>query len=428
MLSQQILDSIVDRMLVLEADGTIALANLAWQQFAHRHDNLDVRAAGVGTNYLTLCRRAADLGNEIAQRTLDGVQAVLNGAQASFSFEYSYHTPGLASSINEAQASSSFAYLYHSNLKGHGSAAIYPGFAAHYRTQQWFLLCATTLIGSSGRVLVTYTDITDRKQAEQQMAESIEILSTAEAVTHIGSWAWDLRSNRITWSAELYRLFGVDRETCEENLDRVFEQAIHPDDRARVRAANVRVITTQEPAPIEYRIVRPNGEIRVVFGDDRIIFDPFGNMIGIRGNIHDRTESRHIEDELRLEDQRLNALFELSQHAYDMSEHDVIRFAVEQAALLTSSTIGYLHFINADQQAIQMFAWSQAAVDHSSMEYKTHYHTHYHVAWAEAWADCIHSGRPVVHNTYASLPICRQAMSRSPAICAYRRLIAIQRS
>jgi two-component sensor histidine kinase len=113
---------------VLDARGTIVAVNAAWARFGRARQAPSFVRTGVGLNYLDVCRRAADESPE-AEEALRGLQAVLQGRQASFTMEYPCHEPG---------------------------------------TPRWFLLQATPLPPPHRGLVLAHIDITARKQAEQQ--------------------------------------------------------------------------------------------------------------------------------------------------------------------------------------------------------------------------------------------------------------------
>jgi PAS domain S-box-containing protein/putative nucleotidyltransferase with HDIG domain len=359
-LSSIILDSLEDLVALLDVDGTIVTVNAAWRRYAQTNGDADLCRTGPGVNYLDVCRRAALSGDMTALRAFEGLQALFHGRQNNVRLEYGCET-------------------------AHGL--------------RWYALRAAPLADDDRRVVVLHEHITDAKQIDIQRAETIAILSQAEAIAHIGSWKWDFESNRVTWSDEMFQIFGVDPASFDGNLDAIVARAIHPDDQERIQAANAHVLTAHAPAPLEYRIRRPSGEERVVFGDGRIAYDDAGRATAILGSLYDRTNLKRAEAALRLDDRRLNALFEISERAFTLSEPEIIQLALEHAVALTASQIGYLQFINPDQATISLYTWSQAIL----AECTAVYDTHYPIDRAGIWADCVRAKRTITHNDYAAL-------------------------
>ncbi|MDH7501631.1 MAG: PAS domain S-box protein, partial [Verrucomicrobiota bacterium] len=124
-----VFNSLPGRMAVLDRGGTIVAVNESWQR-AVESSGLELKKAGVGANYLEVCRRAAETGDTSAEAALSGIGAVLRGEQKEFSLEY----------------------------HGHGGDS-----------DQWSALFVTPLKRLEGGAVVTHVDITKRKQAELEV-------------------------------------------------------------------------------------------------------------------------------------------------------------------------------------------------------------------------------------------------------------------
>ncbi|WP_171981966.1 PAS domain-containing protein [Brevundimonas sp. LM2] len=108
-----------------------------------------------------------------------------------------------------------------------------------------------------------FQDITDSVRLERGQAEMVETLSMAEALAGVGSWRLDVATGRVTWSDEVYRIHGKTRETFDPNLGNAI-LCYHPDDRAAVEASCDRSIRTGDAAEFQLRIIRDDGEERIV--------------------------------------------------------------------------------------------------------------------------------------------------------------------
>jgi PAS domain S-box-containing protein len=142
-------------------------------------------------------------------------------------------------------------------------------------------------------------DITDRKLVEEQLRQSESQLAEAQRLAHIGSWNWDVRGSTVTWSDEIYRIFGVDRQAFNPTYEDTIMEFIHPEDRALVRDAVERSLETQKPSSSYYRILRHDGEERVVHSRWEVISDEDGNPIRMFGTAQDVTERQRAEERLR---------------------------------------------------------------------------------------------------------------------------------
>lgn len=127
-------EALAAHVAVLDARGTIVAVNAAWERFGRAHEAPPVTRAGIGLNYLDVCRRAAAAGSAEAQDVLSGLQAVFEGRQAEFTLEYPCHAPG---------------------------------------QPRWFLLQATPLPPPHQGLVLAHWDVTARKLAEEQLRAAL---------------------------------------------------------------------------------------------------------------------------------------------------------------------------------------------------------------------------------------------------------------
>ncbi|MFT3894951.1 MAG: PAS domain S-box protein [Anaerolineales bacterium] len=136
------------------------------------------------------------------------------------------------------------------------------------------------------------------KREEASLSEYQAILAATEEVAQIGSWKWDLRTQKVTWSDEMFRLFGVERENFDGDVNRVIEERIHPEDKAAVEESNRRMLEEANPVPLSYRIILPNGMERTVWAQGKLIRDEEGNSIALTGFVQDITERVRAEKKI----------------------------------------------------------------------------------------------------------------------------------
>jgi PAS domain S-box-containing protein len=165
------------------------------------------------------------------------------------------------------------------------------------------------------------TDIGERKRAEEALRQSENQLAEAQRLAHIGSWNWDLPKNVWTWSDEHYHIFGIQRGDIEVNFGESVFDFIHPEDRELVRSEVARSLETREPFDFHYRIVRRDGEERIIQSSGNVDTNECGEAIRLFGTAQDVTERSLIERQLRQSEERYRDLVE---NAHDLIyEHDL---------------------------------------------------------------------------------------------------------
>jgi PAS domain S-box-containing protein len=154
--------------------------------------------------------------------------------------------------------------------------------------------------GEIVELLESNVDITERKKSEETLRESEKRLNLSQEIAHLGSWELDLTTDKLSWSDEVYRIFGLKPQEFGATYE-AFLEAVHPDDRAAVDAAYSGSLRDGRDAyEIVHRIVRKStGEIRIVQEKCEHIRDKSGRIIRSVGMAQDITEHKKAENELR---------------------------------------------------------------------------------------------------------------------------------
>ncbi|MDZ8053706.1 MAG: PAS domain-containing protein [Aulosira sp. ZfuVER01] len=153
---------------------------------------------------------------------------------------------------------------------------------------------------SDGQVIRLYgtaQDVTERQQAEEKISQSEAQLATAQQIAHVGSWELNVQTHDRHWSAETFRIFGLDPSQSEPTTAEFF-QMIHPEDRAAVQTQQQQAIAHKIPFNFEYRIIRPDGSVRHVESRAELIHDSQGQVVKFLGAIIDITERKQTELEI----------------------------------------------------------------------------------------------------------------------------------
>ena len=159
-------------------------------------------------------------------------------------------------------------------------------------------------------------DISERKESEtalrrgeMQLRRSRRRLEQAQAIAHMGSWEWDVRANKVTWSDELYRIYGLEPGQFAATFEGYLER-VHAEDREHVQATIGRALADHRSFEFEERIVRPNGEVRLLESQGEVQTDAEGEVIRMIGVCQDVTARRAAEVAAREAEERFRSAFE----------------------------------------------------------------------------------------------------------------------
>jgi formate hydrogenlyase transcriptional activator len=200
--------------------------------------------------------------------------------------------------------------------------------------------------GERVAVLVTSNDITERKQAEEHLRRSEAYLAEAQALSHTGSWAFDIASDKYVYaSEECLRIFGLDPNEALPTREVVFRR-IHPDDSERVNRSFEKSVGEKVDNSDEFRIVLPDGEVRNVHVIRHPVLNSAGDVVTVLGSAVDITERKRAEEELRESETRFRTFMDHAGDAlfvYDLEQRtvvDVNREACESLGYTRQEIIG----------------------------------------------------------------------------------------
>jgi len=206
-------------------------------------------------------------------------------------------------------------------------------------TSRWLLERGAVLRDDNGaplQMLGVVQDIDDRKRAEIALVESENQLQKAQSMAQIGSWQANIHTGELTWSDEIYHIFGYEAGSFEPSIE-AFKSSVYPDDQELVTESENRAKETGHHDVI-HRIIRPGGEVRYVHELAEAENDQAGNLISLRGTVQDITESKQAEEALN----RFKTTLDMTKDCVFMFEP------------------GNLKFFYANQGAMEQFGYTQS--------------------------------------------------------------------
>ncbi len=177
-------------------------------------------------------------------------------------------------------------------------------------------------------------EVAERKEAEVTLCASEARLREAQRLARLGYWEWDTRTDEVRWSEESHAIFGVTPEDLGGTLEG-FYRLVHPDDRAHMARVDADARDRKKPYSVNFRIVRPDGELRHIYEVGEPGCDETGRVIGVSGTIQDVTEHKRLEQQL-IQASKLATLGEMAAgiaHEINQPLH-VIRMLADDYLLL----------------------------------------------------------------------------------------------
>jgi PAS domain S-box-containing protein len=173
---------------------------------------------------------------------------------------------------------------------------------------RWQLDRGVPLRDEDGNIVKWYgvtTDIEDRKRAEEtlqsvssDLEDSKAKLEEAQRIAHVGYWEWDLTSNRVIWSDETYRIYGLRPQEYPIDIA-VIRKVIHPEDLEFVFRVAEEAIRGGLRTDVEHRIIRPSGELRTVHSQGDLKRDASGRPCQMFGTVQDITDRKRADEALQ---------------------------------------------------------------------------------------------------------------------------------
>ena len=215
--------------------------------------------------------------DEFTLNRKDGTQVFVEIRTAPVAMDNRTSVLGLARDITERKQAESELRRHHDQLKQ----------MVEERTIE---------LGAANEELVS--ELVERKRAEHALRGSEASLAEAQRIAHVGNWEWEMSTNDLRWSDEVYRIFGLNRQQFTASHES-FLNCVHPDDRDFVDKAHAEATHARGLDGIDYRIHLPEGMVRTVRERAEVGSDELGKPVRMVGTVQDITEQRALEERLR---------------------------------------------------------------------------------------------------------------------------------
>ncbi|HEY3240290.1 MAG TPA: EAL domain-containing protein [Acidimicrobiia bacterium] len=186
-----------------------------------------------------------------------------------------------------------FVVVHHAVLGTLEPTSVYNHPQAWAHPVKWAVIHGLFVLGASAAAIVNW-QLNESALAAVERAK--QRLGEAQRLAHLGSWEWDIAADCVTWSDELYRVFGLDRDELLATYD--IRERVHPDDRDRIEGVIGEAIQKRESFSFDHRIVRPDGDVRWLQCLGNVISDDAGEPVKLIGSAQDVTERKRAEEAL----------------------------------------------------------------------------------------------------------------------------------
>ncbi|MDP2209559.1 MAG: PAS domain S-box protein [Bacteroidota bacterium] len=157
-------------------------------------------------------------------------------------------------------------------------------------------------------------DVLERRKLEEAIQNIAMQLSIAQEMSNIGSWDADLHTNIVIWSDQLYRMYGLEPGCCTPSLEK-FVEFVNPDERRLVKNKIENALRDHKPFEFENRILRKDGEERILSAKGFVAIDASGEPTRIYGSAQDITERKRAEQTIKENETKFRTLFETANDA-----------------------------------------------------------------------------------------------------------------
>lgn len=151
--------------------------------------------------------------------------------------------------------------------------------------------------GEVTSVLAIGRDISKRKKIEFQLRENEIIFQEAQHIAKVGSWKFDISTQAITWSDEMYRIFDIDPQNTRSRR-KLFMEIIHPEDLSYVKEIHYQAQKKHIPFETTHRVSLKNGTLKYIYAKAMTYYDDNQNAISIMGTVQDVTEQKMVEKQV----------------------------------------------------------------------------------------------------------------------------------
>lgn len=257
-----ILNSLPASVCVIDDTGKILQVNDAWKEFADSTETIEDNDYYYQYNYFDVCKQ--DAQDDDSKNILKGLLGLFKNKAKAFEYEYPCHSPD---------------------------------------GKQWFAMRADVMKSREKQVVISHTDITSRKLDEENGKETLTRLNLAVDTAKLAVWQLNVDSGELLWNDRHLEFYGITREEFNNDIE-AWRNQIHLDDKNYADKRFQEVFEGKSIHDVNFRIIKPNGDIRYLTGSAAPIIIE-GELVKVIGVNRDITESKESEKKFKESEERI---------------------------------------------------------------------------------------------------------------------------
>lgn len=208
----------------------------------------------------------------------------------------------------------------------------------------WVRLNVAFIRNDAGEAISTVAiceNISDRKQAEENLRRSETMLRAIQKLAHVGGWEWDITAQKMYWSDETYRIHGFSEKEIESGSPELIQQSVscyEPGDRNVIMAAFEKCVADGTPYSLEFPCTTVTGETKWIVTMGTPVWSENNVVVAVRGNVIDITARKQVEDALRESEEKMRSIFRVAPTGIGLVKERVLQEVNPRLCQMTGYT------------------------------------------------------------------------------------------
>ncbi len=235
----------------------------------------------------------------------------------------------------------------------------------------------------------------DIRESEELLRHITDRLTLSVRAGGVGIWDYDVVNNRLVWDEQMHRLYGITPDQFCGAYE-AWQSGVHPEDRLRGDEEIQLALRGEKDFDTEFRVLWPDGTTHNIRGIGLVQRDASGQPLHMTGTNWDITKRKLSEQQIRLNEQRLESLVRIFQYQTE-DVQQLLDFALEEAIRLTESRIGYIYHYNEENEQFTLDAYSKDVMKECTI---SDVKNCYELSQTGIWGDAVRQRKSIMLNDF----------------------------